>query len=387
LVTEKYGFHETALGQRALYDLGQNYQSIAVYDHAAKFYEQYAAATKYRGEHADVALSDAVVLRLGLGQAEAALRDARTFTRHLGRRHPAQSAQIAFAVAAHHAERGDYPAVVKGLGRSRRLIDQSADLDIQVQAYALIGRAHTELGRKHQAAEAYGRVRRLWSDPTAAAARFESFEADPSTRQRRLGRALSAVGEALFFFAEQERARVERVRFPEYRGPGTRSAVDAHINTKVAAWIKTKRPLIEQATAAYKQVIDLRPTAPPRWVIAAGARVGAMWGAFVEEFRAAPIPDTIRNDPELRTAYYHAVDQASEPQKRVARGAFETCLSYSVTYQYFDEHSRSCERWLADTYKAEYHLLDEFHGRPNRGNAAGLEYAPALAIGGSAIRG
>ena len=387
LLQEKNGMHETELGKLALYDLARNYQSIAVYDRAAEYYERYARATHFRGEHADVALSDAVVLRLGLGQEDQALRTAQTFNQHLGAKHPAQSAQIAFAVAAHHAERGDHAAVRKALGSSLRLIDRSGDFDIQVQAHALLGRAYAELGRGGQAAQEYGRVRKLWADPAAAEARFESLEPDPRVRQRRIGRALDAVGEALFFFAERDREAVARVRFPEYRGPGTRAAVSDHIARKVAAWIKAKRPLIERATAAYRRIVDLRPAPPPRWVIAAGARVGTMWGTFVQEFRDAPIPDSIRNDAELRTAYYHEIDRASEPQKRVARDAFETCLGYSVTYQYFDEHSRSCERWLADTYKSEYHLLDEFHGRPNRGNAARLEHAPALTIGGEVVRG
>ena len=107
-----------------------------------------------------------------------------------------------------------------------------------------------------------------------------------------------------------------------------------------------------------------------------------MWGGFVDEFRAAPIPDSIKKDYELRTAYYGALDDASEPQKRQARGAFETCLGYSVKYQYFDEYSRECEKWLAKNYKAEYHLVDEFRGDPTYVNSALDERPFPLRIGG-----
>jgi hypothetical protein len=142
----------------------------------------------------------------------------------------------------------------------------------------------------------------------------------------------------------------------------------AHINGPVADWIRKKRPLIEDASAEYAKVKNLTPAAPPRWVIASGARVGALWGDFVEEFRAAPIPDSIKNDTVLRNEYYAALDRASEPQKLAAKGAYETCLGYSAKYQYWDAHSRACEEWLARKYKAEYHVIDEFRGAPTYRN-------------------
>jgi hypothetical protein len=155
-----------------------------------------------------------------------------------------------------------------------------------------------------------------------------------------------------------------------------------HINTKVKDWIVKKRPLIDKASAEYKKIVDLQPVPPPRWVIAAGSRVGEMWGTFVKEFRAAPIPDAFRKDVEIRQTYYASLDEASEPQKQQAKSAFETCLGYSVKYQYFDEFSRTCEEWLAQNYKNEYHLVDEFRGSPNRVNSVLLEQGNPLRIGG-----
>ena len=54
--------------------------------------------------------------------------------------------------------------------------------------------------------------------------------------------------------------------------------------------MKKKRPAIEETEKEYIKILDLQPTPPPNWVIAAGSRVGQMWGKFVAEFRAAPIP-------------------------------------------------------------------------------------------------
>jgi hypothetical protein len=137
------------------------------------------------------------------------------------------------------------------------------------------------------------------------------------------------------------------------------------------------------------------------WVIAAGARVGQMWGKYVAEFRAAPIPKEWKqpgnspfgdpNDPtapplswaEIRGAYYASLDNASEGDKQRAKGAYKKCLDYSVKYQFFDEYSRTCEVWLSKFYGAEYHLIDEFRGTPNRVNSGASERGQPLNLDGS----
>lgn len=69
---------------------------------------------------------------------------------------------------------------------------------------------------------------------------------------------------------------------------------------------------------------------------------------------------------EIRGAYYDAVDRASEPVKLAAKGAYQTCLKYSVDYRFFDDYSRTCEHWLSSNYPSEYHLIDEFRSASDR---------------------
>src|SRR5262249_43889620 len=138
--------------------------------------------------------------------------------------------------------------------------------------------------------------------------------------ERRIGKAMTAGGGGLFFFAEQKRKEGDKIRFPEYKGSGIRADVLQHINTKGADWIKKKRTAIEEAEREYLKIKDMKP-APPKWVIAAGARVGQMWGKFVAEFRAAPIPkEWLGSGPspyggvtweEIRGAYYGEIDVTS----------------------------------------------------------------------------
>ena len=120
-----------------------------------------------------------------------------------------------------------------------------------------------------------------------------------------------------------------------------------------------------------------------------------MKGKFVAEFRAAPIPsDWKKNGPspygdlmweEIRGTYYDSLDGASEPIKQEAKSAYKTCLDYSVKYQYFDEYSRTCEKWLSKSYPAEYHLIDEFRGSPSRVGSGLNERSAPLNPDGSPV--
>jgi hypothetical protein len=73
----------SALAKKATYEIAANYQAIAVYDSAAEWYERFARGNP-RAEHADQALADAVLLRLGLGQELEAIKDAQDFGKAYG---------------------------------------------------------------------------------------------------------------------------------------------------------------------------------------------------------------------------------------------------------------------------------------------------------------
>jgi TolA-binding protein len=388
LIDPKYNLHNTELAKKAVYEIGGNYQAIAVYDEAAGWYEKYAAANP-KADKAPDALSDSVALRLGLGQEDQAIKDAELFNKNYGTSKPAQTAAIAFAIGAHYIEKEDWGEARKRLTSAMSQIDRNATLDVQIQAHAMLGRVFVKLNSASNATTEYNKVRGLWKDPAAAVKKIQETGDD-----RKLGKALTAVGEALFFFAENSRKEVDKIKFPEYKGQGTREDVLKHVNTKVADWVKKKRPAIEAASAEYKKIVDLQPLPPPRWVIAAGSRVGQMWGKFVAEFRAAPIPKEWKGHgpvpgtadltyDDLRGAYYEGLDNASEPQKQTAKSAFKTCLDYSVKFQYFDDYSRKCEEWLSKNYGAEYHLIDEFRGAPSRVNSGLNEQTQPLNIDGT----
>ena len=394
LIDPRYHLERTGPAKQAVREIGGSYQAIAVYDEAASYYERFARESP-EVEGAAEALRDAIVLRLGTGQDEVAIADADLYQRTYGQKQPAVTAHIALAIGAHYADREDYEQVKKRLSASMRHIDASATPDIQVQTHALLGRAHARTNNPTAAAKEYAVVAAFYKDEPAALKKIDAVGGDDAEKTRRLGKVLMAVGEAYFFAADQRRKQVDRIRFPEYKGPGTRADVLQHINTKVADWIKKKRPAIEETERAYLRILDIKPV-PPKWAIAAGSRVGQMWGKFVAEFRAAPIPKEWRqNGPspygdltwqEIRGAYLEEIDRVSALQKERAKAAYKACLDYSVRYQFFDESSRTCEKWLSTNYGAEYHLVDELRGAPTR-VSSGVGDRPALLnLDGSPVR-
>jgi len=378
LISPKYNLQDTENAKKAIYEIGGNYQAIAVYDEAASYYERFASENA-KDEKAPQALSDAVVLRLGLGQQDQAIKDSDLFQKQFSNR-AAQAAQIAFAIGAHYADKEDWAAARKSLDRDIGKIDRSATIDVQIQAHALLARVNDKSGGGQKARQEYDKVRATWNDPAATIAKINDVSKaageGEAQAQRRVGKTLEAVGEAYFFFGEEKKAAVDKIVFPEYKGSGEKKDVETFVNNKVSDWQKKKRAAIETADKEYQKILSLQPEPPPRWVIAAGARVGQMKGKFVAEFRAAPIPkDWKKNGPspygdllweEIRGAYYGKLDEVSEPDKQAAKAAYKDCLERSVKFQYFDEFSRSCEAWLSKTYPAEYHLIDEFRSSPNR---------------------
>jgi len=160
-------------------------------------------------------------------------------------------------------------------------------------------------------------------------------------------------------------------------------------------WVQKKRTAIEDVDADYQKITELQPVPPPRWVIAAASRAGLMWGNFVDDFRKAPYPkewdkkgfvpgtgDTL-SWSEVKANYLEHLDEASEPIKRdKAKPALKRCLDDSVKYQYFDEFSRDCEKWLAKNYKTEYHIVDELRGAPTLSNGGLDDHPPPLILGG-----
>ncbi|MFO0761298.1 MAG: tetratricopeptide repeat protein [Byssovorax sp.] len=343
-------------------------QALLLFEDAASGYEDFARHYPADAE-APVALKDALILRIGMGLLDQATKDAELFLRSYGAKLPSESSVVMLGLATAYADRSDFAVAKKILESSMSYIDRAAPLDKRLVAHALLGRCLLSLGDRKKAEAELDQVRALFKDPASAVKTFEGQGAD----MRRIGLALNAVGEARYFFADQKRLAAEAIAFPNYAGKGDMEDVKKHLNTKVRDWIGKKRPAIEAAEKEYLTIVDIQPAPPPRWVIAAAARVGEMWAHFVSDFRAAPVPKewmsggTVPGSKmtyaEVRKAYFEQIDAASAPQRQAAAGAYRTCFNYAVKFQYFDDNVTSCLGWLTRNEKAKFPRIDEIAPR------------------------
>jgi tetratricopeptide (TPR) repeat protein len=356
---EERAKHGSPLAARVLYELGAAYRSMGLFEEAAEWLER--LATLQPGmDKAPAALADAVLLRLGLGQDAQAASNVATFTKNWGITRRAEAAQLALTLASHRAEHAENEKARSTLGAAMPMLDRGPP-DLIVRAHALAAKVASS---RADAAHEWAKVRAAWSDPAAAerALRRGWPGDDEAQGDRRLARALSAVGEAKLAAAEEIRvAEVEPLKLAPFAGPADRAALEAYGNTTLRAFVVKKRGAIERVEAAYREVLDLRPFPPPLSVIAASAAVGAMWGDFADEVRRMPLPPGAwRTDRAFERAYRDALSEASEPIRLTkAKPAMKACVSYAAKYQVSDPRVRQCDLWLASHDKREHHLVDE----------------------------
>ncbi len=383
LLDPRYNLHLTELARRTRYELGVTYQSIAAYDEAASWYEAFAGASPSH-DRAHEALLDATVLRLGLHQLDQAERDAGLFNKNYGSARPARTAQVVFAVAAHVSEQGDHAGARKRLRASMGQIDKNATREVQIRAHALLGREQVALRDRAEARVEYGKVRALVRAYLLAGATGDD---DEQARDRALAAVLTADGEAAFFFAEEKRLALEIVGAPTFAGAGKADELRDFVQVKLGAWAAQRRAAVDEVEKAYLEVLAIQPMAPPKWVVAAAARVAQMRGKLAAEIRATPAPKGWKAQgtspwgkdwAEVRAGWMEALDQACAPDEARAMAAHQRCVALSAKLQVGADEARVCAAWLSRHEPRRYPRLDEIIDRPTR-VGSGLESRPVTA--------
>jgi tetratricopeptide (TPR) repeat protein len=385
LIDPKYHLESTELAKRTLYEIGGTFQALVEWEQAATWYERYAA-TVPTNEKAPEALQDAVVLRLALGQDEAAILDAERFVKTYGAKRSAQAARIAFAIAHHHVERGAWEDARRRFAAAMPLVENAATEDptLPIVAHAGFAQAYLRLGKSKDAAAEYGLVvARFRASAPARRAMVNHFGYDDYDLQR-LAKALTAMGEAIVFFADERRRAAEAIRLPVYAGSGRRKDIAEFVATKLAPAMVARGKAVEDAEKAYLQVLELEPMPPPKWVVVAAARVARMRGLFAAELRALPAPKSWNQHGEspwatrwedIRASWRDVLIDASEPEYRVARAAYRRCVELSVKFQSFDDEVLRCAAWLERNFPAERARLDELAPRAKH-LASGISERP-----------
>lgn len=427
-ILKKDGWKSKETYRMTMYDLAEDYRRIAVYGLAAEWYEKYAAADvnvpkllelagskieqekaqhpeKYTGkkneevakefteEQRASALSNAVVLRLGLGQEDEAIKDSETFDKRFGAKRKEQARQIFLAIGEHYVEQGDWK---KGLDRLEKFIKQYPDarLDEKLRTRALAGRASKALKQGGQADKYFGDIREGWAKNRAK--QQEEVEgaakANPNNSKIRPN-AYGAVAEAYLHFADKEYEKANAVKFEPYKGGGDDKSWEAYFKDKFGPYIKKRVEMNEPAFRAYQRVFclgeevtsdkgctrewkDIGEAFASKFVVEAASKAGDLYADTYDKARNAPLGNALTELPgdsksikeqkaALRSLFFRKLDQVAEPIKTPARTAFKECLEVSTQAKFFDEYSERCEKWLAKVYKNEYRTLEE--KRPEAG--------------------
>jgi hypothetical protein len=411
-----------------MFDLAEDYRRIAVYGLAAEWYENYAASDanvdkllelanakieaeqkahpeKYQGkslkdvakeyteEQRAAALSNAVVLRLGLGQEDQAIKDSETFDKRFGAKRKEQARQIFLAIGEHYVENGEWK---KGFDRLERFIKAYPDarLDEKLRTRALAGRAARNLKQNGVSDRYFGEIREGWSknrdkqhDEIENAAK-----ANPNNSKIRQN-AYSAVAEAYLHFADKEYDKANAVKFEPYKGGGDDASWTKYFTDKFGPYVKKRIEANEPAFRAYQRVFcmgeevtsekgctrewkDIGEVFASKFVVEAASKAGDLYADTYDKARNAPLGNALTELPSdsksikeqkaaLRSLFFRKLDQVAEPIKTPARTAFKECLEVSTQAKFFDEYSERCEKWLAKVYKNEYRTLEE--KRPEAG--------------------
>lgn len=225
-------------------------------------------------------------------------------------------------------------------------------LDRELQMKAMNARNFVALGRVDLARKAYAELLNQWQD----AVREPSYPGDPpSTAHSEV--AISAVSEALFFAAEQERAAAEALAMPAFSGDGSEKSIRQHLDDQVKPWATKKEAMMKEAEAAYAKVAALGGVAP-QWLVDSSARIGTMHATFVAQYRAPALSHELTHaDPvghesqttreQVRRIYYQTLDEASQAEKARAIEAFAKCQADAASLNVQDELVDECNAWLA----------------------------------------
>jgi len=333
------------LAHKAMYMIGANYHALAWYSRAADYYEQFAK--KFPGEKdAPEALQNAIVFRMGRGEYDKAIDNARLFAKSYGARkkYANRTAAVMFSLGAIYEGRGERDAVVRHYNSYLKKWGRHGGLDRQVRANVKIAtvlwkqscpvegvngacikvkrvRAKRKLkkkkkGRKKKKGlgidvrtqcgpETKMKVTVVKRNPAKSRAAQKHFAkaltlfkratggrgikgASKEERDKRINDMKYASAEALFFQAEDKFEDFLDVEFPKSLDFSSKDKKKAEKSKKeFGKYLETKGKRLETTRKLYQDVILLRQA---HWAIAASARIGQLFQNFADALYTAPIP-------------------------------------------------------------------------------------------------
>lgn len=266
----------------------------------------------------------------------------------------------ALASAAAPLEERDWSKARNELEAGLKGLAADAPVDVRLAGHALLGRVCTKLDDASCAAKAYDAVLTAWRGTTTtaiedAAGTDLSLGRVRTNRVAAVQRAHLAVGEALFFGADEKRKTLAKFPMPAFDAEYAPEAeLTAYVDGKLTPWATAQEARIDDIAAAYHAIEDLSP-APARWVVPARARVAVMRAKHFAAFRASPVPkmwrqngpaNEIENWEDIRARYYAAIDRVAAPYGEHLKEAFDACTEAAAAAGSTGAYAQACDKWL-----------------------------------------
>jgi len=415
------------LSQKAMYMIGANYHALAWYSRAADYYEQFSK--KFPGEKdAPEALQNAIVFRMGRGEYDKAIEDAKLFAKSYGTRqkYASRTAAVMFSLGAIYEGRGEWDAVVRHYTSWLTKWGRHGGTDRQLRANVKIGtvlwqqscgekavngacirvkrvRAKLKLAKKKGkkskkkgldvrtqcGPETKMKVTVVKRNPAKARKAQKHFAtaltlfkkagrgmkgADKDEAEKRRNEAGYAAAAARFFQSEDKFEDFLDVEFPRSLDFSSTDKKKVEKSKKeFAKYLETKGKRLESTRGLYQEVILMRQA---HWAIAASARIGQLFQNFADALYTAPIPKPpipktlvskeSREDfiMAFTDTYCDTLEDKATPLEDKAVQGLATCLSKSTELSWYNEWSRLCESELNQIKPAEYPIASEIRAEP-----------------------
>lgn len=304
-----------------LYELGQTFHRLAIYDTAAENYEAYVAADS-DGEHAINAIANAADFRKGLGQYAQAIENYKQFQR-LARKSPEHGAEAvataAFQIAKVRDERGDGSYAI----REYRDFVRNHGKDSPSHAVEAMARQGDMYIDRNNTDRGYG----LYQDTVNYVEKM-----DAEQRAKLSTSARDAVSRAAFRLADRIYEDFERV------------SLNAKTEQAIRAAVEKKLDMGNKAAQAFDPVI--RVYARPGWMIASLTRLGQMRHVFFEQLIDAPVPPGL--DPLVEEEYRTEIENRAAQIKEEAMDYYHQAIRVARENGWFNEYSALAARQLQE---------------------------------------
>lgn len=230
------------------------------------------------------------------------------------------------------------------------------ELDVQLQVFAMLGQAHHMMDEPDKARRMYNRVLVQWKDPFQLARSLRQLDDGDA----HVARAFDAFGEALFFLAETQRARVDALQVPFFDGSHP-VEMQRFVERSLGVWMNKRMSLVARTAKAYARIEEIKPEVPQRWLVAAESRVGAMHAQTVQALRELSVPATWKAEGEseivgpdgqkqswesIRAEHDARVEQLMEGPLQAATLAYGSCRDRAAEHGIDNAFAKSCREWL-----------------------------------------